>query len=141
MQASRRIGVDEGDDDVPASLLIEGQDLEDMPNPPAPPHQIDDDRDSFPRDGPSSGISPNRLGARQDNNSFLPPPVISGARRLGGISGMATASSKDKAMWRWANVENLDNFLKEVYIYYLGNGICSILLSRALNLLYVFFKI
>ncbi|QKX63571.1 uncharacterized protein TRUGW13939_10742 [Talaromyces rugulosus] len=141
MQASRRIGVDEGDDDVPASLLIEGQDLEDMPNPPAPPHQIDDERDSFPGDGPSSGISPNRWEARRDNNSFLPPPIISGARRLGGISGMVSASSKDKAMWRWANVENLDNFLKEVYIYYLGNGISSILLSRALNLLTLAFVV
>lgn len=141
MQASRRIGVDEGDDDVPASLLIEGQDLEDMPNPPAPPHQIDDERDPFPGDGPSSGISPNRWGTRGDNNSFLPPPVVSRARRPDGISGMVSASPKDKAMWRWTNVQNLDNFLRDVYIYYLGNGIYSILLRETLKLLYVFFNI
>jgi autophagy-related protein 9 len=40
-------------------------------------------------------------------------------------------------MWRWANVEDLDNFLKDVYTYFLGNGIWSILLTRVLNLLYV----
>lgn len=42
-------------------------------------------------------------------------------------------------MWRWANVEDLDNFIKDVYIYFLGNGIWSIFLGRALNLLYAFF--
>jgi autophagy-related protein 9 len=52
------------------------------------------------------------------------------------LPNLASASPKDKAMWRWANVENLDNFLKEVYVYYLGNGIWCILLSRTLNLLY-----
>ena len=40
-------------------------------------------------------------------------------------------------MWLWANVENLDNFLKDVYTYFLGNGMWSILLNRALSLLYV----
>jgi len=42
---------------------------------------------------------------------------------------------KEQAMWRWANVENLDNFLKDVYDYFLGNGIKCILLGRVLNLL------
>lgn len=142
MQSSRRIvGTDEGDDDVPASLLIEGQDLEeDMPNLPAPPHQIEDEQNPFPGCDPSPSTSPNRWGTRQDNDTFLPAPIVSRGRRPGGIRGMATASAKDKAMWRWANVENLDNFLKDVYIYYLGNGIWSILLNRTLSLLYAFLR-
>lgn len=37
----------------------------------------------------------------------------------------------------WANVENLDQFLNEVYAYYIGHGIYSILLNRAVKLLYV----
>jgi len=41
-------------------------------------------------------------------------------------------------MWRWANVENLDNYLKDVYMYFMGNGIWCIGLGRALNLLYVY---
>ncbi|OAX81033.1 hypothetical protein ACJ72_04627 [Emergomyces africanus] len=44
-------------------------------------------------------------------------------------------------MWRWANVENLDNFLADVYDYFLGNGIKSILLSRVLNLLTLAFVV
>jgi autophagy-related protein 9 len=51
--------------------------------------------------------------------------------------GLANVDPKKKAMWRWANVEDLDNFLKDVYTYFLGNGIWSILLTRVLNLLYV----
>jgi autophagy-related protein 9 len=51
---------------------------------------------------------------------------------------MAMIDPKEKAMWMWANVENLDNFLKDVYTYFLGNGIWSILLNRALSLLYVY---
>ncbi|KAF5016724.1 hypothetical protein F66182_11501 [Fusarium sp. NRRL 66182] len=46
---------DEGDDDdVPASLLIEGHDVEDMPKPPAPPsHGIHYHDDASPGAGPS----------------------------------------------------------------------------------------
>lgn len=38
-------------------------------------------------------------------------------------------------MWRWANVENLDNFLAEVYAYYLDKGMWMIVLNRGLGLL------
>lgn len=46
-----------------------------------------------------------------------------------------------RALWKWANVENLDNFLLEVYNYYLGNGFYCILLSRLLNLATVMFVV
>ncbi|KAK3805013.1 MAG: APG9-domain-containing protein [Benniella sp.] len=39
------------------------------------------------------------------------------------------------AMWKWVNVENLDNFLARVYEYYVGKGMYTILLERCLNLL------
>ncbi|CAG8557548.1 8765_t:CDS:10 [Paraglomus occultum] len=42
---------------------------------------------------------------------------------------------KDLTMWRWANVENLDNFLGQVYAYYQGHGIYCIFLGRLLNIL------
>ncbi|KAK9468109.1 autophagy protein Apg9-domain-containing protein [Lipomyces arxii] len=41
---------------------------------------------------------------------------------------------RERALWKWANVENLDIFLQEVYEYYLGNGVYSITLSRMINL-------
>lgn len=45
--------------------------------------------------------------------------------------------AKERALWRWVNVEDLDAFLQEVYMYYVGKGIWAIGLSRLLNLLYV----
>lgn len=44
-------------------------------------------------------------------------------------------SAKERALWRWVNVEDLDKFLSEVYRYYLGKGVWTIGLERILNLL------
>lgn len=38
-------------------------------------------------------------------------------------------------MWRWTNVVNLDNFLGDVYSYYIHHGMWSILLRRVFGLL------
>ncbi|KAL2853826.1 autophagy protein Apg9-domain-containing protein [Aspergillus pseudoustus] len=124
------------DDDVPASLLMEGhQDDDDLKTrlPPPPSHHLSDDPHSTP--------SPRREHVRWDNNQDQRP--THDFRRPGrprglwsaGLPNMALIDPKEKAMWMWANVENLDNFLKDVYTYFLGNGIWSILLNRALSLL------
>ncbi|SGY82053.1 BQ5605_C009g05542 [Microbotryum silenes-dioicae] len=57
-----------------------------------------------------------------------------GSSRRGGGRWMA---AKERALWRWINVEDLDGFLQQVYIYYVGKGIVAIGLSRLLNLLTV----
>ncbi|KAI8603618.1 APG9-domain-containing protein [Dissophora ornata] len=44
-------------------------------------------------------------------------------------------NAAELAMWKWVNVENLDNFLTRVYDYYVGKGMYTILLERSLNLL------
>jgi hypothetical protein len=44
---------------------------------------------------------------------------------------------KERALWKWANVENLDVFLQQVYGYYIGKGIYCIVLARFLNLAYI----
>lgn len=44
-----------------------------------------------------------------------------------------TLSPKERALWKWANVENLDIFLQNVYKYYLGNGFFCIVLEKILN--------
>lgn len=41
----------------------------------------------------------------------------------------------DRTMWRWTNVENMDDFFNRVYEYFQGKGIYCILLARFLNLL------
>lgn len=43
-------------------------------------------------------------------------------------------SPKERALWKWANVENLDNFFQDVYRYYLGNGYFCIVLEKVLNI-------
>ena len=45
-------------------------------------------------------------------------------------SGPIVTNPAERAMWMWANVENLDGFLAEIYEYFRGRGIWSILLSR-----------
>ncbi|KAF9580646.1 autophagy protein atg9 [Lunasporangiospora selenospora] len=44
-------------------------------------------------------------------------------------------NAAELAMWKWVNVENLDNFLAKVYEYYVGKGMYTIILERCLNLL------
>ncbi|KAJ5779584.1 Autophagy-related protein 9 [Penicillium paradoxum] len=124
------------DEDVPQSLLVEGhrEDLKSRLPPPPRSHDRPDRRSS-----PSTEPSP--LPARTPWNEQRPPqpPDDSGhpiGRWFAGQHpGLANIDPKKKAMWRWANVEDLDNFLKDVYTYFLGNGIWSIMLTRVLNLL------
>lgn len=126
--------VEEADDDVPQSLLIE--------------------------DGQDQGTSPPRTQTRG-----LPPPVPGPSRRgnhtkwrvtqeqqrlhresflYSDVSGAptervrlrSTLDPKDRALWMWANVENLDNFIGDAYDYYVGRGAWSIILHRMLRLLW-----
>ena len=131
---------DEEDDEVPASLLIEGGEEVAIPM--------------------AGGDHPLRTSGGPSNIPPIPGPVTRETRahweatqtqqRLHadeqgqrtrtrrtpkGVAGLAAIDPKVRAMWRWANVENLDNFLKDVYNYYLGHGIWCIVLSRTINLL------
>lgn len=47
----------------------------------------------------------------------------------------------ERALWMWANVDNLDVFLQQVYHYFLGNGMYCILLTRALNMATILFVV
>ncbi|KAL4910777.1 hypothetical protein BDW74DRAFT_141842 [Aspergillus multicolor] len=129
---------DEHDDDVPASLLMEGQHDDEelkMRLPPPPSHHLSDPQPS------RTARSPRREHIRWDTTSDQrhshDMPRRSRPKSLwsAGHPNMAMVDPKEKAMWMWANVENLDNFLKEVYTYFLGNGIWSIVLNRVLSIL------
>ncbi|KAF2445591.1 autophagy-related protein 9 [Karstenula rhodostoma CBS 690.94] len=128
------------DDDVPQSLLLEG------------------------------GVaSPN--ATRSEPTGGLPPPVPGPSTRhtraqwettrrqqrlhddgRGGAAprtwrtsarpGQYTSDPKERAMWLWVNqTDDLDNFLAEVYDYYTGSGMYSILLRKLLMLLQTAFVI
>lgn len=123
---------EDGDEDVPASLLVEGNQEDDdmksrMPPPPLP-------RPSSPEPGPSSRRD--AIGSNGEQQPSPPQPPPPAARwSIGQHPNLAFVDPKEKAMWRWANVENLDNFLGELYVYSMGNGIWSIALNRVLGLL------
>ncbi|OAL75324.1 hypothetical protein A7D00_0923 [Trichophyton violaceum] len=136
----------EADDEVPASLLVEGHALPSSPLPPPPMHPLR-----------SSGIGEHSLHLRGPSTTSFPDqarnrwettargiPEQDGPPRVWGVkqnAALRLADPREKALWRWANVENLDNFLQEVYDYFLGNGIWSIMLSRALNLITLAFVV
>lgn len=131
---SPRLLEEDGDDDVPASLLIEGHDLA-GPSSTKPPrsrpgkHQ----KRGPPVPGPSSRENRAHWEAaqaqqrlHQDNDFEGPIPI----RKSGSLS----SNAREKAMWRWINTTNLDIFIREVYDYYNGAGMWTIILERVLNL-------
>lgn len=130
--------LDDRDEDVPQSLLVEGHDEEDLRSRlPPPPHSMPS-RSRTPSPQPLPQVREprwDRSPAQRHSDAHARNPITRwfAARQQ---PGLAFIDPKKKAMWRWANVEDLDNFLKDVYIYFLGNGFWSILLSRTLNLLY-----
>lgn len=64
---------------------------------------------------------------QQQRHATLPIPITTSTRER--------VSTYDRTMWRWANVENMDDFFTRVYEYYQGKGLYCILLARLLNLL------
>lgn len=103
---------DDTDGDVPQSLLLEDE-LHQLP--PRPSEDLHTPRPV------------------QGNQARLRIPSTSQQLPRSRIPSLI--NPRERALWRWANVENLDNFLRDVYDYFLGNGIYSILLSKILNLL------
>ncbi len=131
--------VEDADDEVPASLLIEGESQESSPRRtihPASPAEIPNN--PIPISGPATTAARNQWEITQANQVLYPPETAQStrlSRPSTELRGLSLADPKQKAMWRWANVENLDNFLAEVYVYYLGNGFLSIMLQRSLQML------
>jgi autophagy-related protein 9 len=134
---SPRLLEEDPDDDVPASLLIEENDV---PGPTSRAHgrirQPKNSKRQSAIPGPSNRESrahweaaqaQQRLHQEEDDISGGPRPV----RR---IAGAISSNARERAMWRWINVTNLDNFIREVYDYYTGSGMWPIILGKALNL-------
>ncbi len=139
MQKSRRnMDVEEADDEVPASLLIEDEGDQAPLQAEHPPREAGRSPPVPPVPGPSTREARAQWKAAQVQQRLYQDRHEGQAPRTRvskGNLGLAIADPKEKALWRWANVENLDNFLKDVYDYFLGNGIWCIMLSRVLNLL------
>lgn len=152
---------DDGDNnDVPASLLVEHHDIDPLPTrgPVAGGggrgtarsggHQGRQQQAAVP--GPSTArnralwdntMAQQRLHP-EDSFGMAGPKASAGARDGSGgarptalLSFVARGDRRQRALWRWTNVTNLDIFVKDVYDYYLGAGIWCILLERVLHLM------
>ncbi|PBP26073.1 putative mitochondrial carrier protein, partial [Diplocarpon rosae] len=139
---SPRLLEEEMDDEVPASLLIEGNDLPGPSTPTKPgPRQGKAPKRNTAIPGSSNketrahweaAQAQQRLHREEDNLPGIPQAA---RHTFGPLSG----SAREKAMWRWINVVNLDGFVEEVYGYYNGSGIWCIILEKALNLAQITF--
>ncbi|KAK6357013.1 autophagy protein atg9 [Orbilia javanica] len=143
---------DRNDSDVPESLIIEGSRHErmagtgssDISSPPPPefsrfhdqPTTFDQQLGNLPP--PPSRVLEERWAAVQNNIApqveSRPPPTT---QRL----PPGFIDPKQRAMYKWANVEDVDCFLHRVYEYYLGKGIYCICLERFIGLLTVAFVV
>jgi autophagy-related protein 9 len=125
---------DEVDNDVPASLLIEHRDG----GAPQTHQPRDAGHGSAAMPGPSHARAHWEAAQAQQR---LHSDDMSGPARRGNaaprslFTGASSGNARNRAEWRWANVSNLDKFIREVYDYYLGCGIWCILLERALHLM------
>lgn len=136
---------DEANDDVPMSLLVEEHDSPELSpsryrktlplRPSQEPEQTP--LTELPPQIAASTWNEPQISTRQRDPSIR--PAYTG--RPAGFSPLLLASEKEKAFWRWSNVANLDEFLKHVYEYKRGNGIYSIVLARAIDLLTIAFVV
>lgn len=134
---------DEGDNDVPASLLVEHHDTGTSAK------ARKSNRGSKHRmTAPVPGLSTTKTRVQweaakfqqrlhQDDGVGNNPMSHRGQPR--GVANIMTRTAKQKAEWRWANVVSLDSYMQDVYNYYRGNGLWCILLDRCLHLLEIFF--
>lgn len=125
------------DDDVPESLLLDpgtrkkskgktrrtsrGAQLDELP-PPIP--------------GPATKTTKAQwraTKAQQRLHDYGEREMEAPARKQPTGNALLIADPKAKAMWKWANVQNLDIFLAEVYTYFEQKGMWSIILRRVLS--------
>ncbi|KAF2853910.1 autophagy protein-like protein Apg9 [Plenodomus tracheiphilus IPT5] len=118
------------DDDVPQSLLLEGG------QNPGPLGQHTEGL-PMPVPGPTTRQTRAQWDAtrtQQRLHTEVRGSVPSQPWGHTSRPGHFAADPKEKALWLWVNQTDLDTYMKEVYEYYVGCGIYSILLRRVLTL-------
>ena len=134
------------DDEVPQSLMIEATPSAKLQAHRSGQRARKTKRPILPVANVSTPPRPVELDEESEGSQDS-PLLGTGRRPAPGLT------AHDHALWSWVNVYNLDEYLQEVcqrlwdnliqlklnqvYAYYQGNGIYSIVLSRGLNLLYV----
>lgn len=124
---------DDGDNDVPASLLVERYDRGAAPlGSPGKPRS----QHAGSRAHPAPGLFKGRTHQQRPHiDQELQPPLHSNAAPSSLLTGAITGNAKKMAEWRWANITNLDSFMQDVYSYYRGSGMWCIVVERVLHLM------
>lgn len=128
--------LDTDDNDVPESLLLESNSASVMEAEAAQPLIPPSRQRPGPDRGPKSHIQWENIddrGAEHATTSHSPLPFRIQPKNKGSTGIHVT--KREAALWRWVNVSNLDNFMRDVYDYYEGGGIWCILSANALWLL------
>lgn len=134
---------DDGDNDVPESLLVE-------PHEPDVSNKLNNGRrkTTSPKTVPIPGPSTRRNRAQWETTKYqqrlhrdytTPGSSSRNPVESRAIGNTVFGTARQKAEWRWANVDNLDSFMQDVYDYYRGNGFWCILLDRLLHLVEIGF--
>ncbi|KAF5019020.1 hypothetical protein F66182_8994 [Fusarium sp. NRRL 66182] len=133
---------DEGDNEVPASLIFEQNEALNQPTTPSRRAALTTNPRSPAAAGPSSARSRAQWEAataqqrlHQDDTYETP----TGPQPVPVVRGAFSSSPREKALWRWVNTSNLDSFMRDVYDYYEGGGLWCILCANALWLLETLF--
>lgn len=126
---------DDIENDVPASLLVEANDhqptapVADARNAKITPMTRSSERFVETKAQWEAVTSQQRLHHDNDNRNAR----VAEPRSL--MKGAIPGGRREKALWRWVNISNLDSFIRDVYDYYEGGGLFCILCSNALWLL------
>jgi autophagy-related protein 9 len=125
---------DDDDDDVPESLLLDGKPEKRRRRRSKPVHLPDDHE--MPGPGPETQKAraqweATRAQQRLHGDVYNPRQANQHTTRPVAVRTPFIVDPKERATYMWANVENLDKFLGQVYLYYEEHGIWSILLRRA----------
>ncbi|PHH58532.1 hypothetical protein CDD81_5481 [Ophiocordyceps australis] len=127
LPSSLQATIDDDDGDVPASLLVEAN----LATPAGRPL------------GQEPAHHGGGMYAQQTQQKYRPVEVAGHSApsmlpsRLS--SQPVLGNGRQEALWRWANIANLDSFLRDIYDYYRGGGLLCILCSNALWLLETLF--
>lgn len=134
----------EEDDDVPESLLLEKKER------PARKKDRNRRKQNLPEElptpipGPSTQSAKAQWEATRAQQRLHRDGVSSTTQRnppRRGVNGPLIGDPKERALWRWANVDHLDGFLADVYRYYYGHGFWSIVLFKVLWFLSLLFLV
>lgn len=128
---------DDGDNDVPASLLVEHQDAR-LSTRALPRRKQHAAQKQALVSGPSSRKSQAQWERAQAQQRLHDTPPNQGKPSASiATGGIVAGDASEKALWRWINVSNLDYFMKDVYEYFLGSGFWCIICERILHLVFV----